>query len=51
MVLSISISAKNTVSLRIVNASVLPILPATHPQAVLYAVAERAAKLIAVKKY
>ncbi|KAI9435483.1 alcohol oxidase [Lactarius indigo] len=38
---------KNTVGLRVVDASVLPYVPAGHPQAVLYAIAERAAKLIA----
>ncbi|KAI9435477.1 aryl-alcohol-oxidase from pleurotus Eryingii [Lactarius indigo] len=38
---------KKTVGLRIVDASILPYVPATHPQAVLYAVAERAAKMIA----
>ncbi|KAI9435498.1 alcohol oxidase [Lactarius indigo] len=41
------LSVKNTVGLRIVDASVLPYVPAAHPQAVLYAIAERAAKLIA----
>ncbi|KAF8259325.1 alcohol oxidase [Lactarius quietus] len=41
-------SVKNTVGLRIVDASVVPFIPAAHPQAVLYTLAERAAKLIAV---
>ncbi|KAI9435482.1 aryl-alcohol-oxidase from pleurotus Eryingii [Lactarius indigo] len=40
-------SVKNTVGLRIVDASILPYVPAAHPQAALYAIAERAAKLIA----
>ncbi|KAF8259334.1 alcohol oxidase [Lactarius quietus] len=40
-------SVKNTVGLRIVDASVVPYVPAAHPQAPLYAIAERAAKLIA----
>ncbi|KAI9451435.1 aryl-alcohol-oxidase from pleurotus Eryingii [Lactarius psammicola] len=38
---------KKTVGLRIVDASILPYSPGAHPQAVLYAIAERAAKLIA----
>ncbi|KAH9063572.1 aryl-alcohol-oxidase from pleurotus Eryingii, partial [Lactarius vividus] len=38
---------KKTVGLRIVDASVLPWVPAAHPQAVIYIIAERAAKLIA----
>ncbi|KAI9451433.1 aryl-alcohol-oxidase from pleurotus Eryingii [Lactarius psammicola] len=38
---------KKTVGLRIVDASVLPYVPAAHPQAVLYTIAERAARLIA----
>ncbi|KAF8262528.1 aryl-alcohol-oxidase from pleurotus Eryingii [Lactarius quietus] len=44
-------SVKNTVGLRIVDASVVPFVPAAHPQAPLYAIAERAAKLIAAHKY
>ncbi|KAH9056750.1 hypothetical protein EDB87DRAFT_1191724 [Lactarius vividus] len=40
------LSVKKTVGLRIVDASVLPYVPAAHPQAVLYTIAERAAKLI-----
>ncbi|KAH9039645.1 aryl-alcohol-oxidase from pleurotus Eryingii [Lactarius pseudohatsudake] len=41
------LSVKETIGLRIVDASVLPYVPAAHPQAVLYIIAERAAKLIA----
>ncbi|KAI9447257.1 aryl-alcohol-oxidase from pleurotus Eryingii [Lactarius psammicola] len=44
------LSVKKTVGLRIVDASVLPDGPAAHPQAILYAIAERAAKLIAKDK-
>ncbi|KAI9435484.1 aryl-alcohol-oxidase from pleurotus Eryingii [Lactarius indigo] len=40
------LSVKKTIGLRIVDASVLPYVPAAHPQAVLYTIAERAAKLI-----
>jgi choline dehydrogenase-like flavoprotein len=38
---------KNTVGLRIVDASVLPRVPTAHPQAVIYAFALRAADLAA----
>jgi choline dehydrogenase len=41
------LTVKNTVGLRIVDASVVPYVLASHPQAGLYAIAERAAKLIA----
>ncbi|KAH9016621.1 aryl-alcohol-oxidase from pleurotus Eryingii [Lactarius pseudohatsudake] len=41
------LSVKKTVGLRIVDASVLPWVPAAHPQAIIYIIAERAAKLIA----
>jgi len=41
------LTVKNTVGLRIVDASVVPHVLASHPQAGLYAIAERAAKLIA----
>ncbi|KAI9434372.1 aryl-alcohol-oxidase from pleurotus Eryingii [Lactarius indigo] len=41
------LSVKKTVGLRIVDASVLPWVPAAHPQAVICIIAERAAKLIA----
>ncbi|KAI9435478.1 aryl-alcohol-oxidase from pleurotus Eryingii [Lactarius indigo] len=40
------LSVKNTVGLRIVDASILPYIPAAHPQAIVYTIAERAAKLI-----
>jgi choline dehydrogenase-like flavoprotein len=38
---------KNTVGLRVVDASILPRVPSTHPQGLIYAIAERAAALIA----
>jgi choline dehydrogenase-like flavoprotein len=38
---------KHTVGLRVVDMSVLPRVPAAHPQAVLYAFALRAASVIA----
>ncbi|OCH88556.1 aryl-alcohol oxidase-like protein [Obba rivulosa] len=41
-----SLLVKNVTGLRIVDASIFPFIPASHPQACVYAVAERAADLI-----
>ncbi|KAI9435479.1 aryl-alcohol-oxidase from pleurotus Eryingii [Lactarius indigo] len=41
------LSVKNTVGLRVVDGSVLPYTAAAHSQAVVYTIAERAAKVIA----
>ncbi|KAH9928887.1 aryl-alcohol oxidase-like protein [Fomitopsis serialis] len=45
-VLTSSLLVKGASGLRVVDASVLPYIPAGHPQAVVYAIAERAADLI-----
>ncbi|KAH8987304.1 aryl-alcohol-oxidase from pleurotus Eryingii [Lactarius akahatsu] len=39
-------SVKKTIGLRIVDGSVLPHVPAAHPQAIIFIIAERAAELI-----
>ncbi|KAH9022200.1 aryl-alcohol-oxidase from pleurotus Eryingii [Lactarius pseudohatsudake] len=39
-------SVKKTIGLRIVDGSVLPYVPAAHPQAIIFIIAERAAELI-----
>ncbi|OCH92503.1 aryl-alcohol oxidase-like protein [Obba rivulosa] len=45
-VLTPSLKVKGTSGLRVVDASVFPFIPASHPQACIYAVAERAVDLI-----
>jgi len=45
-VLTSDVLVKGTTGLRVVDASVLPFIPAAHPQACIYAIAERAADLI-----
>uniref|UniRef100_A0A5K1K0S2 Glucose oxidase n=1 Tax=Ganoderma boninense TaxID=34458 RepID=A0A5K1K0S2_9APHY len=42
---------KGTKGLRVVDASVLPFIPAAHPQAVVYAFAERAADIIKLGRH
>ncbi|KAH9003799.1 aryl-alcohol-oxidase from pleurotus Eryingii [Lactarius hatsudake] len=43
-------SVKKTIGLRIVDGSVLPYVPAAHPQAIIFIIAERAAELILASK-
>ncbi|KAH9054889.1 aryl-alcohol-oxidase from pleurotus Eryingii [Lactarius vividus] len=43
-------TVKKTIGLRIVDASVLPYVPAAHPQAIIFIIAERAAELILESK-